>query len=83
MVKSQATRSRSENRAIARNILAARLDELNNGAQSRTAIVAASKIKKKANAMKKARRKYRKLEEEKGEKEGAVSTSSGEAGEVV
>lgn len=65
VVKSQATRSRSQNRAIARSLLAARLDELWNGPVSRTAVVAASKQKKKANATKKARRKYKKLEEEK------------------
>ncbi|CAK7268995.1 hypothetical protein SEPCBS57363_003373 [Sporothrix epigloea] len=65
VVKSQATRSRSQNRAIARSLLAARLDELWNGPVSRTAVVAVSKQKKKANATKKARRKYRKLEEEK------------------
>ncbi|CAK7210909.1 hypothetical protein SBRCBS47491_000938 [Sporothrix bragantina] len=65
VVKSQATRSRSQNRAIARGLLAARLDELWNGPASRTAVVAVAKQKKKANSTKKARRKYRKLEEEK------------------
>ncbi|KEZ39662.1 hypothetical protein SAPIO_CDS9601 [Scedosporium apiospermum] len=65
VVKSQATRSRSQNRAIARNILAQRLDELYNGEQSRSAIVGDVKQKKRASASKKSRRKYRKLEEEK------------------
>ncbi|EFW99807.1 peptidyl-tRNA hydrolase domain containing protein [Grosmannia clavigera kw1407] len=59
VVKSQATRSRSQNRTIARQVLAARLDELHNGSQSRTAIVADSKRRKKASASKKSRRKYR------------------------
>ncbi|KIH90897.1 hypothetical protein SPBR_01025 [Sporothrix brasiliensis 5110] len=76
VVKSQATRSRTENRAIARSLLAARLDELANGAESRTAVVAAAKQKKKANATKKARRKYRKLEEE-AAKAGAVEGEEG------
>jgi len=60
VVKSQATRSQSQNRKIAREILAAKLDELRNGDQSRTAIVADVKRKKAANAAKKARRKHRK-----------------------
>lgn len=71
VVKSQATRSRSQNRKIARDLLALRLDEIANGAQSRTAIVGDVKQKKKASASKKSRRKYRKLAEEKnGVKEG-------------
>ncbi|CAI4210390.1 unnamed protein product [Parascedosporium putredinis] len=64
VVKSQATRSRSENRAIARKVLAQRLDELYNGGESRTAIVGDLKRKKRASSDKKSRRKYRKLEEE-------------------
>ncbi len=64
VVKSQATRSRSQNRKIARELLAARLDELRNGDQSRTAIVAEVKRTRKASASKKSRRKYRKLAEE-------------------
>lgn len=63
VVKSQATRSRSQNRRHARELLAARLDEMRNGAQSRTAIVTEVKRKKKASASKKSRRKYRKLAE--------------------
>lgn len=63
MVKSQATRSRSQNRKIARDLLAAKLDEMENGEHSRTAIVADSKSKKKASAAKKSRRKYRQLKD--------------------
>lgn len=71
MVKSQATRSRSQNRKIARDLLALRLDELANGSQSRTAVVGEYKKKRADSAAKKARRKYRKLAEEK-EKEAAL-----------
>ena len=64
VIKSQATRSRSQNRKIARDLLAAKLDELRNGEQSRTAIVTEVKRKRKASAAKKSRRKYRALQEE-------------------
>ncbi|SPO00614.1 uncharacterized protein DNG_03363 [Cephalotrichum gorgonifer] len=57
VVKSQATRSRSENRKIARNILAGRLDELYNGSESRAAVIADVKQRKRASAAKKSRRK--------------------------
>ncbi|KAK4224852.1 RF-1 domain-containing protein [Podospora fimiseda] len=65
VVKSQETRSRSQNRKIARKILAQKLDELYNGEQSRTAIVGDYKKKKAASKAKKSARKYRKLAEEK------------------
>ena len=65
VVKCQATRSREQNRKTARELLAARLDELANGDKSRTAIVGDVKRKRAASAAKKSRRKYRKLEEEK------------------
>jgi protein subunit release factor B len=64
VVKSQATRSRSQNRKHAREILAQKVDDLLNGDQSRSAIVGDVKKKKAASAAKKSRRKYRKLEEE-------------------
>ena len=80
MVKSQATRSRSQNRKIARDLLALRLDELANGSQSRTAVVGEYKKKRADSAAKKARRKYRKLAEEK-EKEAALKRNEGEEGE--
>lgn len=78
VVKSQATRSREQNRKIARELLAAKLDILANGEQSRTAIVGGFKKKRADSAAKKARRKYRKLEEEKAKAEG----TGGEAGQV-
>ncbi|TQV92162.1 peptidyl-tRNA hydrolase domain-containing protein [Cordyceps javanica] len=65
VVKSQATRSRSQNRKIARDILAQRLDDLLNGEQSRAGIVGAVRKKRADSAAKKSRRKYKKLEEEK------------------
>jgi len=65
VIKCQATRSREQNRKTARELLAARLDELRNGDQSRTAIVGNVKKKRSDSAAKKARRKYRMLEEKK------------------
>ena len=64
VVKCQATRSRSQNRNIARELLAKRVDDLANGEQSRAAIVGEIKRKKKVSADKKSRRKYRKLDED-------------------
>ncbi|KAG5915473.1 hypothetical protein E4U61_004592 [Claviceps capensis] len=69
VVKSQATRSRDQNRKIAREILAQKVDDFRNGDQSRAAIVGEIKRKKIENARRKSRRKYRKLEQEKAGKE--------------
>lgn len=63
VVKSQATRSRSQNHNIARRILAEKIELLEKGDQSRAAIKTAVASKKKASKRKKALRKYRKLEE--------------------
>ncbi|TGZ84152.1 hypothetical protein EX30DRAFT_338711 [Ascodesmis nigricans] len=65
VVKSQATRSRTQNRKIARRLLAERLELMEKGGESRKAKVAEKKKKKKNSADKKKRRKYRKLQEEK------------------
>ncbi|PVH98724.1 hypothetical protein DM02DRAFT_470127, partial [Periconia macrospinosa] len=65
VVKCQDTRSRTQNRKIARQLLGERIDELELGDQSRTAIKARAKSKKKASADKKKRRKYKALEEAK------------------
>ena len=65
VVKSQATRSREQNRKYARQILAEKLEEIEKGDESRTAIKAERARAKKASANKKTKRKYRKLEEEK------------------
>lgn len=61
VVKSQETRSRQQNRKLARRILAEKLDVLENGSESRMAIKAEREKKKKASASKKARRKYLRL----------------------
>ncbi|KAM7218239.1 RF-1 domain containing protein [Rhypophila decipiens] len=74
VVKCQETRSRDQNRKIARNLLAQRLDILHNGDQSRWAIVGDHKKKKADSAAKKSRRKYKKLAEEK-EKETAAAAA--------
>ena len=63
VVKSQATRSQSQNRKIARQILADKLEALEKGSESRTALKAEVKRRKKASKTKKARRKYRALGE--------------------
>jgi len=76
VVKCQATRSREQNRKTARELLAARLDEIVNGDQSRTAIVGGFKKKRSDSAAKKSRRKYRKLEEEKAAQDAEQTTES-------
>ncbi|KAG5972840.1 hypothetical protein E4U58_006052 [Claviceps cyperi] len=73
VVKSQATRSRDQNRKIAREILAQKVDDFRNGDQSRAAIVGEIKRKRAENVKRKSRRKYRKLEQAKaGEKSGSA-----------
>ncbi|KAJ3519746.1 hypothetical protein NM208_g14003 [Fusarium decemcellulare] len=74
VVKSQATRSRDQNRKHARELLAQRIDELRNGGLSRSAIVGQVKKKKADSASKKSRRKYKKLEEEKAAAAVAAET---------
>ncbi|KAI9842086.1 MAG: hypothetical protein M1838_003270 [Thelocarpon superellum] len=65
VVKSQATRSRSQNRKIARRILGEQLEVRELGDASRVKIKADTMRKKKASASKKARRKIRKVKGEK------------------
>jgi protein subunit release factor B len=67
VVKSQATRSRTQNRKIARQLLAEKLEVLEKGDQSRVMVKGEVKRKRKASKAKKARRKYRRLAGEKGE----------------
>ncbi|KAK4646518.1 hypothetical protein QC761_211210 [Podospora bellae-mahoneyi] len=85
VIKCQATRSRSQNRKIARDILAERLDELYNGSQSRVAIVGSVKKKRADSAAKKSRRKHRKLAEEKARAAGLTlpETKEVQEGEEV
>ncbi|KAK2764939.1 hypothetical protein FQN54_008638 [Arachnomyces sp. PD_36] len=68
VVKSQATRSRSQNQKIARRILAEKIELLEKGDKSRVSIKAEVKRKRKASKAKKSRRKYRALEEERAKK---------------
>ncbi|KAI9793354.1 MAG: hypothetical protein M1816_000246 [Peltula sp. TS41687] len=85
VIKSQATRSRTQNRKIARRILAEKLEEQEKGTESRLAVKAEVKRKRKASAGKKARRKYRRLEEEKkqqrGKEDGGRGSGDEEEGE--
>ncbi|ETN40103.1 uncharacterized protein HMPREF1541_04378 [Cyphellophora europaea CBS 101466] len=76
VVKSQATRSRTQNYKLARRILADKVDEHLHGKDSRPALKQERKSKKKQSADKKKRRKYRKLDE------GMVDSELGEVGEA-
>lgn len=69
VVKSQATRSRTQNESIARRILAEKVELLEKGSESRVEKKRERESKKRRSAEKKRRRKYRKLAEEKGEGE--------------
>ena len=76
VVKVQATRSRSQNRKIARQLLAERVEKIEKGAESRVAIVGEVKKKRKSSAVKKSKRKYRLLEAAKNGATGADETGS-------
>ncbi|PMD65165.1 uncharacterized protein K444DRAFT_483786, partial [Hyaloscypha bicolor E] len=65
VLKVQATRSRTQNRKIARQMLAERVEEIEKGKESRVAVVKEVKRKRKSSAVKKSKRKYRALEEAK------------------
>lgn len=69
VLKVQATRSRTQNRKIARQMLAERVEELEKGKESRVAVVGETKRKRKSSAVKKSKRKYRQLDEAKKESE--------------
>ncbi|KAK7512582.1 peptidyl-tRNA hydrolase domain-containing protein [Phyllosticta citriasiana] len=84
VVKFQGTRSREQNRKTARKMLSERLEEMELGDQSRTAIKRANAAKKKASKSKKSRRKYRALDEAKkaaaaedGEEDGDAEGGQG------
>ncbi|KAI9786903.1 MAG: hypothetical protein M1839_005134 [Geoglossum umbratile] len=62
VTKSQATRSRSQNRKIARKLLAEKLEEMEKGPESRRAMKGEVARKRKASKTKKAKRKYRNLD---------------------
>jgi protein subunit release factor B len=76
VVKSQETRSREQNRKLARQVLGEKLDAIEKGEQSRTAIKTERARVKKASANKKTKRKYRKLAEG---REGGVDEETGDA----
>ena len=73
VIKNQETRSREQNRKNARRLLAEKLEEMEKGSESRTAIKAERARVKKSSANKKTRRKYKKLEEEKAAAEDTAS----------
>jgi protein subunit release factor B len=72
VVKYQDTRSREQNRKIARQLLAQRVDEHLNGDEARSMVVQREVARKKASSGKKSRRKYRLLEEEKAATKAAT-----------
>jgi protein subunit release factor B len=78
VVKSQHTRSREQNRKYARLLLGERLDELEKGEDSRTAIKMERARVKKASANKKSKRKYKKLDEAKAAADGSESVVEGD-----
>lgn len=86
VVKSQATRSRAQNRSIARRLLQEKIEEHELGDQARTRVKEEKQRKKSASKAKKSRRKYRALEEGKGkgEEEGeGGGDGAGAGGEDV
>ena len=65
VIKCQETRSREENRRIARRLLVRKLDVIQNGEESLEEIRKWREVRKKKSREKKSRRKYRRLDEEK------------------
>jgi peptide chain release factor len=72
VIKCQETRSRQQNRDIARSLLADKIEHLQNGEQSRVAIKTREAATKKASKTKKSQRKYRKLDDAKRGEAGKV-----------
>ena len=79
VLKSQATRSRSQNRKIARRLLAEKVEAAEKGPESRMALKVEIKRKKKASKTKKARRKYKALENAKEDEEVEDEDNRGKA----
>lgn len=79
VVKCQATRSRAQNRKIARRLLAERLEAAEKGPESRVEVRAERERGRAASRVKKSRRKYRALEA--GKEGGAVPAAGGEDAE--
>lgn len=80
VVKCQDTRSREQNRKLAREHLAEKIDDLLNGDQSRSAVVARLKAKKKSSAAKKSRRKHRDVAEGREQDEEGEEDDDGALG---
>jgi peptide chain release factor len=81
VLKVQATRSRAQNRKIARQMLAERVEEIEKGKDSRVSIVKEVKRKRKSSAIKKSKRKYRALDEaKKGKGDNFGGTSEDRSG---
>lgn len=82
-MKSQATRSRTQNESIARRILAEKVEVLEKGKESRVEKKRELMSKRKRSAMKKKRRKYRGLQQDGGEYgESGEDEGEGELDEV-
>lgn len=64
VVKCQATRSRDQNRKLARRLLSDRIEEATLGDDARTRVKGREAAKKKSSAVKKSKRKYRRLAED-------------------
>jgi protein subunit release factor B len=83
VIKCQETRSREQNRDRARQLLARKLDELQNGEGGVMANVTRRNSAKKASAAKKRRRKYKKLaldgSQAEDEDDGNLEEDEGEA----
>ncbi|QWW25374.1 hypothetical protein CA7LBN_004261 [Candidozyma auris] len=67
------TNSKEKNRKRAREILAMKLEEMQDPENCRSAVIAKRKTMVKQNKAKKSRRKYAKLEEERSEEEDEVN----------
>ncbi|KAM3124879.1 hypothetical protein CJJ07_005177 [Candidozyma auris] len=72
VVTCQYSRSQEKNRKRAREILAMKLEEMQDPENCRSAVIAKRKTMVKQNKAKKSRRKYAKLEEERSEEEDEV-----------
>ncbi|KAH6684099.1 RF-1 domain-containing protein [Halenospora varia] len=80
VLKVQEHRSRSQNRKLARQMLAERIEVLEKGDKSRVAVVGETKKKRKSSAVKKSKRKYRALDEAK-EREKSIAAARKEEGD--
>lgn len=77
VVKCQATRSRTQNRKLARQLLADKIEEKEKGSESRVALKQQIKRTKNADRRKKAKRKYGKPSDE-GADKVAVENNEGD-----